>query len=105
MAQSLKNEILQIIQDPRLGLTKLVDPEIVAEQIEQWLTIWEKWNNKISLTAERDPLTVVQQHFFGSLLYCQGLGQEQNLLDIGSGAGFPGIPLKLMEPDLAITLV
>jgi 16S rRNA (guanine527-N7)-methyltransferase len=82
-----------------------VDPERVAVQIEQWLGIWEKWNNKISLTAERDALTVVQQHFFGSLLYRQGLGKAQNLLDIGSGAGFPGIPLKLIEPDLAVTLV
>ena len=105
MAKSRKNEILQILQDPRLDLTNRVRLERVAEQIEHWLSIWEKWNNKISLTAERDALTVVQQHFFGSLLYRQGLGKAQNLLDIGSGAGFPGIPLKLVDPDLAITLV
>ena len=105
MAKSLKKEILQILQDPRLGLNDPVDPEKVTNQIEQWLAIWEKWNNKISLTAEKDALTVVQQHFFGSLLYRQGLGKAQNLLDIGSGAGFPGIPLKLADPELNVTLV
>ncbi len=105
MAKSLKYEILQILRDPRLDLHINIDLERVAVQIEQWLSIWEKWNNKISLTAETDALTVVQQHFFGSLLYRQGLGKAHNLLDIGSGAGFPGIPLKLVNPDLSMTLV
>ena len=105
MNYSVKREISQVLQDPRLDLKILSKPELIVKQIEQWLLIWGKWNDKIGLTAEKDPMAVVQQHFFGSLLYRQGLGKIKNLLDIGSGAGFPGIPLKLVEPDLAITLV
>ena len=68
-----------------------------------------KWNRKINLTAITNPSEVVERHFLDSLMMLPLLPPPASpgmaLLDIGSGGGFPGIPLKIVRPDLQVVLV
>jgi 16S rRNA (guanine527-N7)-methyltransferase len=64
-----------------------------------------KWNQKINLTAIRTEKGIVLKHFLDSLSVFPYLSNISSLLDIGSGAGFPGIPLKMVELSLEITLI
>jgi 16S rRNA (guanine527-N7)-methyltransferase len=64
-----------------------------------------RWNRKINLTAIRTERGVILKHFLDSLSVYPYLPPASTLLDIGSGAGFPGIPLKIVKPSLEITLV
>ena len=64
-----------------------------------------KGNQKINLTAIRSEKGIVLKHFLDSLSAFPYLSKTASLLDIGSGAGFPGIPLKIVRPPLEITLI
>jgi len=64
-----------------------------------------KWNQKINLTAIRSEKGIILKHFLDSLSVYPYLSKTASLLDIGSGAGFPGIPLKIVYPSLEITLI
>jgi 16S rRNA (guanine527-N7)-methyltransferase len=64
-----------------------------------------KWNQKINLTAIRSEKGIILKHFLDSLSAFPYLSKTASLLDIGSGAGFPGIPLKIVHSSLEITLV
>jgi 16S rRNA (guanine527-N7)-methyltransferase len=72
-----------------------------------WLYLQEllEWNRTFPLTAVTDPADIVIKHFVDSLSPLPYLGGSTNLLDIGSGAGFPGIPLKIAAPGLRLSLV
>lgn len=67
----------------------------------------KRWSRKISLTSLHDTKEVAIKHFLDSLLYGQALEPRDHasLLDIGSGAGFPGLPLKILVPELHVTLL
>jgi len=75
------------------------------ESFELYLKELLKWNQKINLTAIRTEKGMVLKHFLDSLSVCPHLPSISSLLDIGSGAGFPGIPLKIVQPSLEITLI
>lgn len=66
-----------------------------------------KWNRKINLTAIRDERDIIIKHVLDSLSYLKGFVPHQGLklLDMGSGAGFPGIPIKVARPEIAVSLV
>jgi 16S rRNA (guanine527-N7)-methyltransferase len=70
-----------------------------------YLELLLKWNRKINLTAIRDPAECVTRHFGESLYLARWAELEGALLDIGSGAGFPGLALKIAFPSLAVTLL
>lgn len=76
-----------------------------GEQTLTYLNLLLRWNAKINLTAIRDPDECVTRHFGESLFLARHLELRGNLLDIGSGAGFPGLALKIVFPDLAVTLL
>ena len=64
-----------------------------------------KWNQKINLTAITDPLEVAVKHFLDSLAVARYIPPDTTLLDIGSGGGFAGLPLKVLMPSLSVTLI
>jgi 16S rRNA (guanine527-N7)-methyltransferase len=64
-----------------------------------------RWNRRINLTAITDPLAVAVKHFIDSTAAAPYIPLHARLLDIGAGAGFPGLVLKIIRPDLAVTLV
>lgn len=88
----------------QLGI-KMTDGQ--AEQFQTYLELLLEWNEKINLTAITDPDEVLEKHFLDSLTllsHCE-IKQGARLIDVGTGAGFPGIPLKIMRPDLELTLL
>lgn len=64
-----------------------------------------QWNRVTNLTAITDPLEVAVKHYVDALAAAPWIGEGARILDAGSGAGFPGIPLKIVRPDLSIALV
>jgi 16S rRNA (guanine527-N7)-methyltransferase len=75
------------------------------EAFDLYLRELLKWNQKINLTAIRTEKEIVLKHFLDSLSVFPHLPKISSLLDIGSGAGFPGIPLKMIQPSLEVTLI
>jgi 16S rRNA (guanine527-N7)-methyltransferase len=75
------------------------------EAFDLYLKELLKWNQKINLTAIRTEKGIVLKHFLDSLSVYPYVPHTSTLLDIGSGAGFPGIPLKIVQPSLEVTLI
>lgn len=81
------------------------------ERISTYIDILLHWNARINLTAIRDPAEIVTRHFGESLLAARHLfparthATRSRLADIGSGAGFPGLPIKLWAPEIALTSI
>jgi 16S rRNA (guanine527-N7)-methyltransferase len=76
----------------------------VHGQLAVYLELLLKWNDRTNLTAIREPEGIVRRHFGESLFVGTHVGECATLLDYGSGAGFPGLPIQLMRPDLHVTL-
>jgi len=75
-------------------------------QIQQYIAILLKWNEKVNLTAIRDPLEILYRHFCECMYASVAVPVENGrLADVGSGGGFPGLPLKIIRPDLQVFLV
>jgi 16S rRNA (guanine527-N7)-methyltransferase len=73
---------------------------------QSYLALITKWNTKFNLTAIRDPEQIVTRHFGEGVFAAQFVPEgAQTLMDLGSGVGIPGIPLQIMHPKLAVTLV
>jgi len=84
-----------------------VDP-LDAEQtgrFEEYLSLLVRWNARINLTAVRDEDGILARHFVESIACARALPEGiANLLDFGSGGGFPGIPIALCRPEIEVTL-
>ncbi len=77
-----------------------------AMQIIDYIDIILMWNRKINLTAIRDPLEILRLHVLESMYAATFVPLERGrLADVGSGGGFPGIPLKIIRPELEVFLV
>jgi 16S rRNA (guanine527-N7)-methyltransferase len=78
-----------------------------AEQFVHYLTHLITWNKAINLTAIIDSKEIITKHFVDSLaaLVSTNFRQDSIVLDVGSGGGFPGIPLKIVRSDIQLTLV
>ena len=87
-----------------LGLTA---GEVHAEQFMRYLVHLIEWNKVINLTSITDPTEIIIKHFIDSLIALVATSFPQNgvVLDVGSGGGFPGIPLKIVRPDIRLVLV
>jgi 16S rRNA (guanine527-N7)-methyltransferase len=83
---------------------KLTDKQVL--QIQQYMSILLMWNEKINLTAIQDPLEVLNRHFCECMYAASAVPLEHGrLADVGSGGGFPGLPLKIIRPELQVFLI
>jgi 16S rRNA (guanine527-N7)-methyltransferase len=76
-----------------------------GDRLERFADLLLRWNRKVGLTAVTDPAEVAEKHLVDSLALLRVLGEARSVLDIGSGAGLPGIPLACARPGLAVTCV
>ena len=78
---------------------------ISIEKISSFLSELLSWNQKINLTAITDPEEVAEKHIIDSLIPAKYIPENSSLIDLGTGGGFPGVPLKIFMPNLSVTLV
>ena len=74
-------------------------------KFKSYMNLLLEWNKKINLTAITDENDIILKHFIDSLSIIKYLKDNKSIIDIGSGAGFPGIPIKIFEKDIEMTLM
>ena len=85
-----------------------INIELDKNQIEKfykYMDLLIEWNEKINLTAITNRKDILVKHFIDSLTIQKYLGDAVNIIDVGTGAGFPGIPVKIVNPNLKVVLV
>ena len=89
-----------------LAELRIVVPESSQVKLIQYLELIEKWNKVHNLTAIRGLEAMLAHHLLDSLAVLPHFGAARSLLDVGSGAGLPGVPLAIAQPEsfLAISL-
>ena len=95
------------------AIARLLQPFIELDEtrlraISTYIDLLLKWNARINLTAIREPNEIVQRHFGESLFTAKYLlenKQPQTAIDLGSGAGFPGVPFAILAPEVKVTLI
>lgn len=98
----IKDLLLNFIKDYKITLT-----ENQYEQFQKYFELLVEWNEKMNLTAITDESGVALKHFADSLslLNFVDIPQNSTLADVGTGAGFPGVVLKIARPDIKLTLI
>lgn len=98
----IKNLLQNYIKDYKITLT-----ENQYEQFQKYFELLAEWNEKMNLTAITDENGVALKHFADSLslLNFVDIPQNSSLADVGTGAGFPGVVLKIARPDIKLTLI
>lgn len=80
-------------------------PDLALERLAIYGNLLVKWNSRMNLTAIRDPLGILQRHLVESIAASRALpASVKNLLDFGSGAGLPGIPIAICRLEIEVTL-
>ena len=100
------NYPLELMLEPLKGLGIEVD-SAAQERLVKYADLLVEWNEKINLTAITDPEGIVVKHFLDCALVLTQVKLPQNarVVDVGTGAGFPGMVLKILRPDIEITLM
>ena len=94
----------KLVEEGAANLNTHIDRKI-TDQFSIHATELIKWNRKINLTTITDPVEVAVKHFLDSIVSVRVMPECGRLLDIGSGGGFPGVPIKIMIPSLSVTLI
>jgi 16S rRNA (guanine527-N7)-methyltransferase len=80
--------------------------QALCRDIRTYTSLLLRWNRRVALTAVTDPMEILRFHFGESLFAASAVPVEDGrLADIGSGAGFPGLPLRMMRPELEVVLI
>ena len=88
--------------------SKVLGFNFSVEQLEKfykYMNLLIEWNEKMNLTAITEPNDIILKHFIDSITINKYIENNAKVVDVGTGAGFPGIPLSIIRPDLQITLV
>ena len=86
---------------------KYFDFHFSVEQLEQffaYMNLLIEWNEKMNLTAIIDPDEIILKHFIDSITILKEIENNSKIIDVGTGAGFPGVPLSIMNPTIKMTL-
>lgn len=97
-----------VFNEELLEKSNIIGVHFSVEQMEQfykYMNLLIEWNEKMNLTAIIEPEEIIQKHFIDSLTILNRIEDNKSVVDVGTGAGFPGIPLSIMNPTLKITLV
>ena len=81
---------------------------LAPDQLEafvRWAVLLEKWNRRIALTTVIEPRALAERHLLDASLVAVDPAAGEHLVDVGAGAGVPGLPLAVLRPDLRVTLV
>lgn len=98
---------LKDFEDKFINAEKAINIDISKENIEKfykYMNLLLEWNEKINLTAITDETEIIRKHFIDSLTISNLIKDEYKVIDVGTGAGFPGIPLAITR-DIDITLL
>jgi 16S rRNA (guanine527-N7)-methyltransferase len=103
---TLPDDRIASLLAPYLG--EFPAPAALVPQLSAYLDLLLKWNARTNLTAIREPEAIVQRHFgesvFAGVHLASRVSAQASVLDLGSGAGFPGLPIQLLLPELRVTL-
>jgi len=106
MATDVENPLSEDVIRRALGDFEITPTYEQVTCIQQYMRILRHWNQKLNLTAIRDPLEILHRHFCESMYAAVSVPiNSGRLADIGSGPGFPGLPLKILRPNLELFLV
>lgn len=89
-------------------LAEQIDVKLSDKMVEQFFIykdLLKEWNEKINLTAIVDDEEIIIKHFIDSLTIVKHIPQNAKIIDVGTGAGFPGIPIKIARPDVEVVLL
>ena len=100
LKEDFEKEIMEYVEELGIKLSKEQ-----AEMFFDYMNLLLEWNEKINLTAITEEKEVIVKHFVDSLTIAKYIPEGASLVDVGTGAGFPGIPLKIIRDDLKITLL
>ncbi len=107
MNAGISNEKMTELLGPFIEGAPLSPGQLAS--VQAYLDLLRKWNAKINLTAIRDPEKAITRHFGESLFVGRQLFPDapavSHAIDVGSGAGFPGLPIKIWNPSLRLTLI
>ena len=93
-------KLTDVLKDINISLSQQQE-----KQFEQYADLLTEWNQKMNLTAITDRDDIYVKHFYDSLLLKSIFSPAGTLLDVGSGAGFPGLPIAIADPDVQVTLL
>ena len=100
LKEDFEKEIVGYVEELGIKLSKEQ-----AGMFFNYMNLLLEWNEKINLTAITEEKEVIVKHFVDSLTISKYIPEGASLIDVGTGAGFPGIPLKIIRDDLKITLL
>ena len=83
----------------------IVFTEEQLEKFYRYMNLLIEWNEKINLTAIIEPKEIILKHFIDSLTIIKYIDKNKKIIDVGTGAGFPGIPIKILREDIEVTLL
>lgn len=96
------------MEDELKALAEKIEINLETEKIDKFMVyknLLKEWNEKINLTAITDDKEIILKHFIDSLTIEKYIPHDAKVIDVGTGAGFPGIPLKIVRQDIELTLL
>ena len=100
MNNDFKNKMIE--------LARMINVKLTEEQVEdffKYMNLLLEWNEKINLTAITDVDDIILKHFIDSMTVLKYIEKDKSIIDVGTGAGFPGIPIAILREDVKITLL
>ena len=101
----MSEEEFKIKMSTQLEKIKIMFHDKQIQQFYEYMQLLREWNTKINLTAIIEPEEIIVKHFIDSLTVLPYLNQADSIIDVGTGAGFPGIPIKIAKNEIKVTLL